>query len=99
MKSFGYIIDTEWTLRKQIEDFSQNDNYRTVFINLLKNPTFWKEFLHKWGHSAARVIRIGRTGWRILFEIKKDNKLHLLCFANHNYYLDRLAKTKNRKKG
>jgi hypothetical protein len=76
----------------------QNDNYAAVLKNHLKNPEFLKVFLHKWGHSAARVIRVWMTGRRLLFEKKKDDKFHVLCFANHNNYEDRLAKIKNRRR-
>ena len=99
MQSLWYIIDNEQTIRKQLDEFLQNENYVTVLKNLLKNPEFLKVFLHKWWHSAARVIRIWRTGWRLLFEKKRDDKFHLLCLANHNNYENRLAMVKNRRKG
>lgn len=93
-----YIVDNEQLVRKQLEEFLLNENYATVFKNLLKKPEFLKVFLHKWGHSAARVIRIWMTGWRMLFEKKRDGKIHMLYIANHNNYENRLAMIKNRKK-
>ena len=93
-----YVVDNEQLVRKQLEEFLLNENYATVFKNLLKKPEFLKVFLHKWGHSAARVIRIWMTGWRILFEKKRDGKIHMLYIANHNNYENRLAMIKNRKK-
>jgi|GEM_PF-6034129 hypothetical protein len=38
------------------------------------------------------------TGWRMLFEKKRDGKIHMLYIANHNNYENRLAMIKNRKK-
>jgi len=93
-----YVVDNEQLVRKQLEEFLLNENYATVFKNLLKKPEFLKVFLHKWGHSAARVIRIWMTGWRMLFEKKRDGKIHMLYIANHNNYENRLAMIKNRKK-
>ena len=98
MESLGYIIDNKNALSKQLDEFLQNDNYAAVLKNHLKNPEFLKVFLHKWGHSAARVIRVWMTGRRLLFEKKKDDKFYVLCFANHNNYEDRLAKIKNRRR-
>ena len=94
-----YIIDNESSFRKQLQEFLQNENYATVLKTHLKNPSFLKIFLHKGWHSAARVIRIGMTGRRLLFEKKRDGKIHLICLANHNNYEDRLARIKNRRKG
>ena len=93
-----YVVDNEQLVRKQLEEFLLNENYATVFKNLLKKPEFLKVFLHKWGHSAARVIRIWMTGWRMLFEKKRDGKIHMLYIANNNNYENRLAMIKNRKK-
>ena len=93
-----YVVDNEQLVRKQLGEFLLNENYATVFKNLLKKPEFLKVFLHKWGHSAARVIRIWMTGWRMLFEKKRDGKIHMLYIANHNNYENRLAMIKNRKK-
>lgn len=98
MGELWYIIDNESAIRKQLEEFLQNENYATVLKNLLKKPEFLKVFLHKWGHSAARVIRVWMTGRRFLFEKKRDDKIHLLYFANHNNYENRLAMIKNRRK-
>ena len=92
-----YIIDNEGSFRKQLQEFLENENYSTVLKTHLKNPSFLKIFLHKWWHKAARVIRIGMTGRRLLFEKKRDGKIHLICLANHNNYEDRLAMIKNRK--
>ena len=97
-KELWYVVDNEQLVRKQLEEFLLNENYATVFKNLLKKPEFLKVFLHKWGHSAARVIRIWMTGWRMLFEKKRDGKIHMLYIANHNNYENRLAMIKNRKK-
>ena len=93
-----YIIDNESSFRKQLQEFLQNENYSTVLKTHLKNPSFLKIFLHKEWHKTARVIRIGMTGRRLLFEKKRDGKIHLVCLANHNNYEDRLAMIKNRKK-
>ena len=98
MGKLWYIIDNESAIRKQLEEYLQNENYATVLKNLLKKPEFLKVFLHKWGHSAARVIRVWMTGRRFLFEKKRDDKIHLLYFANHNNYENRLAMIKNRRK-
>ena len=94
LKSVWCIFDNELTARKQIDEFCQNDNYKTVLINLMTSPRFGKVFVYKSGHKTARLLRIGRTGWRILFEKKKDGNLHFVCFANHNNYEDRLAMLK-----
>jgi len=94
LKSVWCIIDNEIIAEKQINQFCLNDNYKTVLINLMTSPRFGKVFLHKAGHKTARSLRIGRTGWRILFEKTWDGNLHFVCFANHNYYEDRLAKLK-----
>ena len=98
MGELWHIIDNESAIRKQLEEYLQNENYATVLKNLLKKPEFLKVFLHKWGHSAARVIRVWMTGRRFLFEKKRDDKIHLLYFANHNNYENRLAMIKNRRK-
>lgn len=98
LNELWYVVDNEQLVRKQLEEFLLNENYATVFKNLLKKPEFLKVFLHKWGHSAARVIRIWMTGWRMLFEKKRDGKIHMLYIANHNNYENRLAMIKNRKK-
>ena len=98
MGELWHIIDNELAIRKQLEEYLQNENYATVLKNLLKKPEFLKVFLHKWGHSAARVIRVWMTGRRFLFEKKRDDKIHLLYFANHNNYENRLAMIKNRRK-
>ena len=94
LKNIWCIIDNELTAKKQINEFCQNENYKTVLINLMSNPKFGKIFIHKPGHKTARLLRIGRTGWRILFEKRKDGNLHFVCFGNHDYYEDRLAKLK-----
>lgn len=94
LKAVWCVIDNELTARKQIDEFCQNDNYKTVLINLMTSPKFWKVFLRKPGHKTARILRIGRTGWRILFTKKKDGNLHFVCFGNHDYYEDCLAKLK-----
>ena len=82
------------TARKQIDEFCQNDSYRTVLINLMTSPRFGKVFLHKSGHKTARLLRVGMTGWRLLFAKGKDGNIHFICFANHDAYEDRLAKLK-----
>jgi hypothetical protein len=87
-------FDNEATARKQIDEFCLNDNYKTVLINLMRSPRFGKVFIHKPGHKTARLLRVWRTGWRILFSKRKDWKLHFICFGNHNYYEDRLAMLK-----
>ena len=94
LKSVWCIFDNELTAKKQIDEFCQNDNYKTVLINLMTSPRFGKVFVYKSGHKTARLLRIGMTGWRILFAKKKDGNLHFVCFANHNNYEDRLAKLK-----
>lgn len=94
LESVWCIFDNKLTAKKQIDEFCQNDNYRTVLINLMTSPKFWKVFLHKPGHKTARTLRIGMTGWRILFTKKKDGNLHFVCFGNHDYYEDCLAKLK-----
>ena len=99
IKSLWYIIDNENAFRKQLQEFFLNDNYKRILIRNLKNPEFLKVFLHKWWHSEARVIHMWTTGRRLLFEKKRDDKIHLLCAANHDKYEERLAKTKNRRKG
>ena len=99
MNELWYIIDNEAAIRKQLDEFLQNENYTTILKNLLKKPEFLRVFLHKWGHSAARVIRIWMTWRRMLFEKKDDDKFHLLYIANHNNYENRLAMVKNRRKG
>ena len=94
LKSVWCIIDNETIAEKQIDQFCLNDNYKTVLINLMTSHRFGKVFLHKSGHKTARILRMGRTGWRILFEKRLDGKLHFICFGNHDYYEDRLAKLK-----
>ena len=94
LKSVWCVFDNELTARKQIDEFCLNDNYKTVLINLMTNPRFGKVFVYKSGHKTARLLRIGRTGWRILFAKRKDGNLHFVCFANHNNYEDRLEKLK-----
>lgn len=94
LKAVWCVIDNELAARKQIDEFCQNDSYKTVLINLMTSPKFWKVFLHKPGHKTARILRIGRTGWRILFTKRKDGNLHFVCFGNHDYYEDCLAKLK-----
>jgi hypothetical protein len=94
LKSVWCIFDNELTAKKQIDEFCQNDNYKTVLINLMTSPKFGKVFVYKSGHKTARLLRIGRTGWRILFSKRKDGSLHFVCFANHNNYEDRLAMLK-----
>ena len=98
MNELWYVIDNETLIRKQLDEFLQNENYATALKNLLKKPEFLRVFLHKWGHSAARVIRIWMTWRRMLFEKKNDDKFHLLYIANHNNYENRLAMIKNRRK-
>lgn len=94
LKSVWCVFDNELTARKQIDEFCQNDSYRTVLINLMTSPRFGKVFLHKSGHKTARTLRIGMTGWRLLFAKRKDWNIHFVCFANHNTYEDRLAMLK-----
>ena len=94
LQSLWYIIGNKLTLKKQIEEFNKNEIYRTVLINMMTNPRFWKVLLHKPWHKTARVLNIWRTWWRLLFEKQKDGNFHLICFGNHNYYEDRLAKLK-----
>lgn len=94
LKSVWCIFDNELTAKKQIDEFCQNDNYKTVLINLMTSPRFGKVFVYKSGHKTARLLRVGMTGWRILFAKRKDGNLHFVCFANHNNYEDRLAKLK-----
>ena len=94
LESVWCIIDNRSAAKKQIDEFCQNDNYKTVLINLISSPKFWRVFLHKPGHKTARILRIGMTGWRILFTKKRDGKLHFVCFGNHDYYEDCLAKLK-----
>ena len=94
LKSVWCVFDNELTAKKQIDEFCLNDNYKTVLINLMTSPRFGKVFVYKSGHKTARLLRIGRTGWRILFTKKKDGNLHFVCFAKHDNYEDRLAKLK-----
>lgn len=94
LKSVWCVFDNELTAKKQIDEFCQNDDYKTVLINLMTNPRFGKVFLHKSGHRTARLLRIGMTWWRLLFTKGKDGNLHFVCFANHDTYEDRLAMLK-----
>ena len=94
IESFNYSIPNKNLLRKQITEYCKNSTYKTVLINLLKNPNFWEILYHRWWHKKARVLPMGRTWWRLLL-IKEWKDISVDSFCNHDDYWDRLADIKN----
>lgn len=94
IESLNYTITNKNLLTKQISEFCKNSVYKTVLTNLLKNPNFWEILFHRWWHKKARVLPIGRTGWRLLL-IKDWKNITVDSFCNHNDYWDRLVDIKN----